>query len=237
MTFRARSGLVAIFLCCAPTAAFAQTVTDIELDETRQQKAGSTSDMYRFTGLTGTTVTAKLATTGDAALVFYTPDGEEMLSVKGSGAQTLQIILPFPDVYFVSVLREEAANPYSLQLEGVAPDDHFANFSATVGYERDETYNGKVVQTSQCWIEPGLRLRETKKGSKVMREFTLGRAGMEYILWKHPDGRTVSEQRRYTYAGSEVTLTQMDGTQPPVTMERTIATRSEHGNFTGYLCE
>ena len=237
MTFRAATLLAAILLCGAPTAASAQTVADIELGETRQQKAGSTSDMYRFIGLTGTTVTAKLATTGDAGLIFYTPDGEEMLSVKGVGAQTLQIILPFPDVYFVSVLREEAANPYSLQLEGVAPDDHFANFSATVGYERDETYNGKVVQTSQCWIEPGLRLRETIKGSKVMREFTLGRAGMEYILWKHPEGRTVSEQRRITYNGSMVTLTPLDGKQPPVTVDRTISTRSQLGKFKGYLCE
>lgn len=237
MTFRAETLLAAILLSCAPTATFAQIVADIELGETRQQKAGSTSDMYRFTGLTGTTVTAKLATTGDAALVFYTPDGEEMLSVKGSGAQTLQIILPFPDVYFVSVLRANAANPYSLKLEGVAPDDHFANFSATVGYERDETYNGKVERTSQCWIEPGLRLRQTVKGSEVMGEFTLGRAGMEYILWKYPDGRTASEQVRITYDGSMVTWTPLDGKRPPVTVERTISTRSQLGKFTGYLCE
>ncbi len=235
MRLLGKSWLVSALLCFVSTSAFAQTVSDIELGETRQQKAGSASDMYRFTGLTGTTVTATLTTQGDVGLVFYTPDGEEMHSVKGNGTVKLDIILPFPDVYFVSVIRGNAAKAYALKLEGVPPDDHLADFAASVGYERDDTYNGQVERTSQCWVEPGFRVRH--KGAVWEQEVTLGRGGMLYTLWKHPDGRTVSEQSRITYDGSKMTWTPISDNRPPETDERMISTRSEVGNFTGYLCD
>lgn len=234
MSFRAKSWLVAILLCWAPTAVFAQTVTDIELGETRQQKAGGTSDMYRFTGLTGTTVTAKLATTGDAALVFYTPDGEEMLSVEGNGSIKLDVILPFPDVYFVAVVRSDATTPYSLKLDSVVPDDHLSFSAEGVGYRGKGAVDDPNVAAWQCWIEPGVK--GMIKGKPWTREITLGRGGMEYVLWRHLDGRTVSEQTRITFDGTNVTFSFPNDSREPITEARRDSFRSDAGEYLGYLC-
>ncbi len=230
-----KSWLVSALLCFVSTSAFAQTITDMELGETRQQKAGSASDMYRFTGLTGTTVTATLTTQGDAGLVFYTPDGEEMHSVKGNGTVNLDIIVPFPDVYFVSVIRADATKAYSLKLNGDLPDDHLANFAAFVGYQSDEVIDGKTVSTTQCWVQPGIRLRMTATDG-LDRVDTIGRGGMQYTAFRHSDGRISRLEDRVTFDGTKIIFTPQNYKQTPTIIENQIAARKDTGPYRGYLC-
>ena len=235
MTFRAETFLAAILLSCTPTAIFAQTVADIELGETRQQKTGDTSDLYRFSGLTGTTVTGTLTTTGDAALVFYTPDGEEMISAKGKSLIKLNLVLPFPDVYFVSVLRGDVTNQYTLKLDGMLPDDHLAVASYGIGFERIMDPDPKSYSMFSCWIEPGIKFREI--WPKGIGDVLIGRGGREAGSWKSKDGRLRAKERVVKFEGSSIIYHWPDGSQKDFVTTWPTKGRERFGRYSGYLCD
>lgn len=234
--FAARSALLTLLLGWFSVTASAQSVVDIELGSSRQQNAGTASDLYRFSGVHGTTVTATLTATGETGLVFYAPEGQEMLSIKGNGPLKLDLVLPFPDIYFVSVLRADATKPYDLKLEGALPDEHFAQFSSAVGYEFNAAQDGTTNMIQICWVKPGVTWRRMVQNSPWVQDVTIGRAGMLYVLHKHPDGRTKEVAGRRTYEGATVTETAIDGAFETQSYPYEIPHLADVA-YSGYLCD
>lgn len=237
MMFAAKSILLGLLLGVYSVAASAQSAIDIELGAAIQQNAGTASDLYRFSGVHGTTVTASLTATGDTGLIFFTPQGQEMLSIKGNGPLKLDLVLPFPDIYFVSVLRADTTKPYTLTLEGVLPDEHFAQFSSGVGYKYNGAEDGAVNMIQICWVKPGVTWRRIVQTSPWVQDVTVGRAGMLYVLHKHPDGRTREVAGRRTYEGATVTETAIDGAFETETYPYQIPSLVDDFTYSGYMCD
>lgn len=166
---------LALLLAAAPVAVSAQAVTDIAIGQTLTKKAGTKVDLYRFVGGSGTTIKATLTAPGKNALILYTPAGEEMLTVRRSGSVTLEAILPLWDVFYLGVIREKTAAPYSLELAGLEATAAQALFAYKVGYLEER---GGIAKES-CWIEPGVKKRATWESTVAVSEF-------------NPDGRTLT---------------------------------------------
>ena len=201
-----RAGAIAV-LAWAAAGAAAQPVKTIELGQPITAKEGAPVDFYRFGGRSGTTVKAVLKSSGPAALIFYTPSGEEMLSVSGSGSVALEAILPLTNVFLLGVLRADPSKPYTLKTTADDPDVYQQNFARYVGFRREKP---NEVASVQCWIEPGHKLRETYDDGEV-HEMTLGRAGKAYHassfqgknISYHSDGAIVGTDLVTTYFYSD----------------------------------
>ncbi len=199
-----------LLLATAPVAGSAQAVTDIRIGQTLSKKVGTKSDIYRFVGASGTTIKATLTAPGKAALILYTPAGEEMLTAQGNGTVTLEAILPLNDVFLLAVLRKDGAQPYKLALPGVEADLHLAKFAAYVGYSintEEGEKNSHIV--TQCWMDPGVKLRITSPNS--VQEIAIGRNGKEYRSWRQADGQSGTTEKSVRFENSTMVSTSSDG--------------------------
>ena len=203
---------VALLLAAAPVAASALAVTDIKFGQTLTKKAGTKVDLYRFVGGSGTTIKATLTAPGKAALILYTPAGEEMLTAQGTGTVTLEAILPLWDVFFIGVVRKNPAQPHSLKLTAVESDMHLALFAMKVGFAVEHEDKGKPYLVSSCWIEPGVTLRRT--WPRGIEEIALGRGGKEFAKYKLKGGEWRSVDREVRFEGDTIIYHRTDGSQP-----------------------
>ena len=165
-------------------------------------KAGSPIDLYRFGGRSGTTVKAVFEGSGPAAIIFYTPSGEEMLSVNGSETVALEAVLPLTNVFLLGVLRADPSKTYTLKTTADEPDVHQENFASYVGFRREMP---NQVASVQCWIEPGHKLRATYDDGEVL-EITLGRAGKTYYASSY-QGKNASYQSDEEIVGTDLVRT------------------------------
>ena len=216
-----------LLLAAAPVAASTQAVTDIAIGQTLTKKIGTKTDIYRFVGGSGTTIKATLTTPGKAALIFYTPAGEEMMTAQGTGSVTLEAILPLWDVFFLSIVREDGAKPYALSLTGDEPDAHLALFSHRVGFA------GSLYET--CWVEPGISKR--RKWSTGTDVDTLGRQGRYATEFFGSDGRSLgnSKTTRVDIKGDDVTITNDDTSKIVYTLSGLLG--GNPGRYIGMGCD
>ena len=224
---------VALLLAAAPVAASAQAVTDIKFGQTLTKKAGTKVDLYRFVGGSGTTIKATLTAPGKAALILYTPAGEEMLTAQGNGTVTLEAILPLWDVFFIGVVRKNPAQPHSLKLTGVEPDDNFAEFAGWVGYSHK--YSNGVIET-QCWLDPGRQIRVTRSDGEV-QVGTIGRGGKTYYAGTK-NGKSAKWEILRSVEGDEVVEVKTNANGRTDTRRYPLDgnIRKPNGGFLSYLC-
>ena len=225
---------VALLLAAAPVAASAQAVTDINFGQTLTKKAGAKVDLYRFVGGSGTTIKATLTAPGKAALILYTPAGEEMLTARGNGTVTLEAILPLWDVFFIGVVRKNPAQPHSLKLTGVDPDAHLAVFARDTGYAATYTDKAKPYLVTICWIEPGVKIRRTFVTG--VEEVSIGRGGKEYGSWKGQDGKTNVGEHSVRFDGQTMIRTVASGKQRTTPVELLFGS-DPTAKYRGYLCD
>lgn len=219
-----------LLLATAPVAGSAQAVTDIRIGQTVAKKVGAKVEIYRLVGGPGTTIQATLTTPGKAALILYTPAGEEMLTVEGTGSVTLDAILPLWDVFFIGVVRKKAAQPHSLKLAGVDPDRHLAAFADDTGYKSDHP-QGAVTT---CWIEPGIKLRRTYPDR--VEEISIGRGGKEFGSWKLKNGKTGAAERTVRFEGQTMVIRTASGKEHRRELDPTRGTYPG-ATYHSYLCE
>ena len=227
---------VALLLAAAPVAASAQAVTDIKFGQTLTKKAGTKVDLYRFVGGSGTTIKATLTAPGKAALILYTPAGEEMLTAHGTGTVTLEAILPLWDVFFIGVVRVDGAKSYSLKLNGDEPDAHLALFARKVGFAFEAKDEGKPYLVSTCWIEPGVTLRRT--WPRGIEEVALGRGGKQFTKYKLNGGEWKLAEGEVRFEGDAIIYHRTDGSKPDQTRSREkLLTAVNRDKFESYLCD
>jgi len=150
---------LAAALVLAPTDGHAQSVTPIEAGQTVSGEAGKPADLYRFIGESGMPVNATLSAKGDAAIILYTPAGEEMLSAQGKDKTELEAVLPLWDVFYLSVIRKDLSKPFTLTLTADTPDLVQSLFAFQVGFH--DSYS------DVCWVEPG----KVKRGKTVTGDY------------------------------------------------------------------
>ena len=222
-----RNFALGLLLGAAPVTVSAQAVTDIKIGQTLTKKVGIKIDIYRFVGGSGTTIKATLTAPGKAALILYTPAGEEMLTAQGNGSVTLEAILPLWDVFFLSVVREGGAMPYALGLTGDEPDAHLALFAHNVGFARS------LYKT--CWVEPGISKR--RKWSTGTDVATLGRQGRYVTEFFGSDGRSLGNARttKVDIKGDDVTATNADASKIVFTLSGLLG--ENPGRYIGMGCD
>lgn len=223
-----------LLLAAAPVAASTQAVTDIAIGQTLTKKVGTKTDIYRFVGGSGTTIKATLTAPGKSALILYTPAGEEMLTAQGSGTVTLEAILPLWDVFFIGVVRTNPAQPHSLKLTGVEPDPHLAAFALKTGYTVEYKVNAQPRSVTSCWLEPGVKKRETY--AIGIADVSIGRGGKEFGTWKGQDGRTVKAEHSVRFEGQTMIRTVASGKETTTPVELLFGS-DPTAKYRGYLCE
>ena len=235
-----------LLLAAAPVAVSAQAVTDIKFGQTLTKKAGTKTDIYRFVGGSGTTIKATLTAPGEAALILYTPAGEEMLTAQGAGSVTLEAILPLWDVFLISVLRADGDKPYTLKLTGDEPDALFATFAYGAGYEVVLRSNG-AKDLSSCWVDPGHTFRATGAASGripgVTVDSTIGRGTKWSGIVRAPDGKVITTyESEAQIVGEKVIVTStLQGGSPSKDeyglIDRTAGTAFRLGSYNRYQCD
>ena len=224
---------LSLLLAAAPVATSAQTVTDIKIGQSLTRKAGTKIDVYRFVGGSGTTIRATLTAPGKAALILYTPAGEEMLTARSSGTVTLDAILPLWNAFFLGVVRDDATKQYTITLSGDEPDGHLALFSLGVGQEYHMP-NGNFW-AYKCWIKPGQKKKIVFEGSASIYE--LGRNGKEFTWVEVPSGTAGPFEHEVRFEG-ETSIRRMPVSEgfkesrAPVFADWDIMTKT----YKGYLC-
>ena len=213
----------------------AQSVSTLIIGQTKAGSPGSKVNLYRFGGTTGTTVSLDLTAPGAAALTIYAPSGEEMLSARGIGMVALEVILPLSDIYYVGVLRESAAQGYSLKSSAVESDQHLAYAAESVGYTLKWASG---YSENQCWIDPGNILRVT--GSKgLLEEITIGRGGNFYHK-NSKDGRTATFSSNRRIEDDKIITTYKSPSGQTKVMTEPLVTAPEEVpalTFSSYLCK
>ena len=225
-----------LLLATAPVATSAQALTDIKFGQTLTKKVGTKTDIYRFVGGSGTTIKATLTAPGKAALILYTPAGEEMLTAQGNGSVTLEAILPLAEMFSIAVLRKDGAKPYALKLNGVEPDAHLALWAHRSGFAVEHEDKDGPYFSSTCWIEPGVKIR--RMWPKGVEEITLGRGGKEFATWKTKNGKSGAAEREVRFDGPNVIFHRTDGTQPDQTRSfEKLFELDGLDKYQSYLCE
>ena len=225
---------IALGLLGVSNAASAQDIRTIELGSTIAGTKGSPVNFYRFGAPAGTTVQATLTSSGPVALVLYTPAGEEILSVNGSGAVSLEAILPLTDVFMLGVLRPDPSKSFTLKTSADQPDIHQQLFAKYAGYKYEEP---EYVGSVECWIDPGHRLRTTF-GNGAVREATLGRGGRIYYTTSFK-GKTWSFHSDQQVVGDELVQTATLSNGKTEVTRRPLEDKDRPGGkltFVAYLC-
>ena len=190
------------------------------------------ADIYYLVGESGAKETYTLAGKGPASLTLFGPDGSEILTASGSGSVSLEVVLPFTDVFTIAVARKSTAAPYSLSRKATVPTLAEAEMAGGIGYE------SKDGKRAQCWIIPGVKARVTYPKGK--EEFTLAadRDTVTFVSFA-PRG-TSSGDASFTSDGEMVrrAVRYPDGKVKDVSYEpRYPYDPQEDGRFTGYLCK
>ena len=231
--------LSALFMSLAGVAplskALAQIVPTLSIGQTKVGSPGSKPDLYRFGGTAGTLVRLRLTVPGAAALTIYTPSGEEMVSARGNGTAILEAVLPLNDVYYIGVLRESAAQGYSLKSASVEPDEHLARAAEAVGYSQKWANGYTEVQ---CWIDPGNVIRITdSKG--IVEEITIGRGG-NYYHKSSKNGKTLIFSSNDRFEGDNV-ITTYKGSNGETKVRTLPLVKTQYQtaalSFSSYLCK
>ncbi|MCZ8371023.1 MAG: hypothetical protein O9293_13870 [Porphyrobacter sp.] len=222
-------------IVCAPSICVAQDVTTIELGQTITKEKGTTTDLYRFGVLTGTIVTGTVTSSGNVALVLYTPAGEEMLSSNGDGSATISAVIPLDDVFMIAVLRDNNNSSYQLKITGDDPDIYMSLFARGVGFARASG----LATVTVCWIEPGIKKRTTFSDLKgYYSETTIGRQGYEYTEYFDGDAkRYISKTNRYRVEGGELVSDYDIGGAEPEQYRFPLAKEFENNQPMKYACQ
>jgi hypothetical protein len=117
----------------------------------------SAADLYYVLGEVGATETYTLTIKGPARISLFTPDGHEMVAAAGSGKISLRAVLNFTDVFVLAVSRTDTRQSYTLTRRPTVPTFAEAMMASFAGYER----SNDRTSTTRCWLEPGVKLRET----------------------------------------------------------------------------
>lgn len=193
--------------------------------------------VYALEGGAGLHVRLSLKLVGEGGLVLHATDGSPMLERTGAGNLELAAFLPGDDIYYVSVLRSQTAQPASLKLDVTEPDLHLAVFASGVGYTVQQQDHGTSTpyESRSCWLEPGLKLRRVFP--KGYEEITLGRGGKEFGSWKLNAGSGGARERELIFADGKVTYRRSDGSAPDidVALEDTIFV-ADGAKYYRYLC-
>lgn len=233
MKFRMAASLLGVFVAAAlfSASALGQSMTTLKMGQTTAGIAESRVELYRIGGVAGTELTLTLTGAGSSGVILYTPEGEEMLAAQGKDAVRLTAILPLDDVFLVSVIRDQRT-PYSLKVDGLEPDGHFADFAWGVGYANK---NPNGVTRTQCWIDPGRKIRFTRSNGEVYFG-TIGRGGKTYYD-ENRDGQSSKWEVVRTVEGDKVVTVRTDAGGGSRTTRRPIVERGKpNAGFVGYLC-
>lgn len=134
--------------CLAPIPAAAQEPVEIEPGQTVTGEAGTlgTPDLYYFVGEAGATVTFEVEAPGAVSMMLLASDGEPMIEKSGTSEARLEAALSSTDVFFVAVMREDAA-AYTLTMSGQGSSEAAAAAEAErLARERAEAeYRARVV--------------------------------------------------------------------------------------------
>jgi hypothetical protein len=223
------SGLTMATAALVTAPALGQTVKTIQAGQTVRGTAARGVDFYRIGGPAGTDLTFDLTGPGTSGLIFYTPEGEEMLTATGTGKVRLTVVLPLDEVFVLGVIRNRKA--YSLKVTGVEPDGHSSEFASNVGY-RNTRSDG--LEATQCWIDPGRRLKITRSNGEIVVA-TLGRGGKTYYEWTMGGRRREWEVVR-TIEGDEVVSTTYQDGQSRTVRFPIEGTSTPNGGFVSYFC-
>jgi hypothetical protein len=192
--------------------------------------------IYAFDGGSGLSIRLNLKFAGEGALVLHAPDGTPMLERTGTGSIDLEAILPGEDVYYVSVLRAQTAQPGALRLEVTEPDLHLAVFAAGIGYGwKQLNASGAEYEVKSCWVEPGVKLRRIQNNG--VEETVIGRGGKQYFSVRYKTGQVVSGENTLTFADGNVSWRHSDGRPDATTrMEDVLFYADDSYPYHRYLC-
>jgi len=214
-------------------AAYAQGIATLVVGQSKTGSATNGVDFYRLGGTTGTELKLTLTGPGSSGLILYTPDGKEIVSAHGKDIVRLHAILSLDDAFLVGVVRTHTA-PYSIQVAGLEPDGHFANFASGVGYAHKYP-SGLTVY--QCWIDPGRQLRLSASDGEIQIA-TIGRGGMTYFS-RTKDGQSEAWENVRTVEANEEVYTTTVASGRTQTRRRSLDADRLRPNlgFVSYLCD
>lgn len=126
-----------------------------------------------------------------------------MISARGAGVVKLEVMIPLDDVFYLSVLREDQSKPYKLKIEGDQPEPAVAFWARLIGFDSHDR-NLKVKTKNRCWIDPGVKFKESIKGAHSI--ITIGRNGRAYHAIKEDDGYAEEYESQLTVEGDDVVI-------------------------------
>jgi hypothetical protein len=229
--------LLALFLAAAlAQPALAQLMGATELKVAVSIKGAPSTkpvaDVYYLVGESGAKETYTLTAKGPASLTLFGPDGSEILTASGSGSVSLDVVLPFTDVFTIAVARKATAAPYSLKRKATVPTFTEAQLAGGIGYE------SKDGKRSQCWIIPGVKARVTYPNGK--EEFTLAADRNTITFVSFTQKGTSSGEASYASNENMVRRTARypNGKVSEASYDPRYAyDPKDDGRFTGYRCE
>lgn len=217
----------------APAAAQLMGATELKVAVPVKGVASTkpVAEVYYLVGESGAKETYTFTGKGPASVTLFGPDGSEILSASGNGTVKLEAVMPFTDVFTLTVARKTTVQPYTLARKASVPTLAEAQFANAVGYQFDR------FKSWRCWVNPGVKLRIIYTNG-LFREETLA-ADRSTILWRNPNGGA-SGDRTYRLDGSFLHRISRndDGKVTESSSELDLSYNADTiTDFKGYLCE